>query len=447
MKTSDFDPISVGIFHKRLKAVTLCVVALFCILVLRLWFLQIVNGPNYRARSEHNRIRLHDIPPFRGMIMDREGEVVVNNRPSYDLYVIPEDIQDRDGTLESLKLLIGLEPEIVMQKLAEASRHPFKPMCLEKDISRDQLAIIETHRFNLPGITIKVEPQRHYVHGNLAFHLLGYLGQIGESQMTSGQYPNNKLGDLIGKSGVEAKWQTSLGGIRGGEQVEVDAAGRKIRTLSMKQPIRGSEIRLTIDADLQRTAEKALTGKKGAVVALNPDTGEVLAMASSPSVDPNLFIGGIDQKTWQEISLSKDFPLQNRALTGQYPPASVFKIVVALAGLEEGIIDPKEKIRCNGYFFLGRHRFNCWKRHGHGEMDLHSALVESCDVYFYHVGKELGVDTIARYAKKLGLGKLTGFEAGQEKEGLIPTREWKQRTKGIPWQGCHLRCCCGLDLS
>jgi penicillin-binding protein 2 len=436
LRTSDSDPISVGIFHKQLRNATLLVLALFSILVLRLWFLQIVNGPAYRARSEHNRIRLHDIPPFRGMIMDRKGNVLVDNRPSYDLNIIPEDIQDRDRLLESLRQLIGLDPEIVEQKLKEASsRHPFKPLRLEKDISRDQLAIIETHLFNLPGVTIKVEPQRHYVYGKLAFHLLGYLGQIGENQMKSGQYPNNKLGDLIGKSGVEARWQSSLSGTRGGEQIEVDAAGRKIRTISMKPPIRGTGICLTIDKDLQITAEKALTGKKGAIAALDPNTGEVLALASSPAVDPNLFIGGIDQKTWQEISTSRDFPLQNRTLTGQYPPASVFKIVVALAGLEEGTIDPEEIIRCNGYFFLGRHRYNCWKRHGHGNMDLHSALVQSCDVYFYQMGKELGVDTIARYSKKLGLGKSTGFEAGQEKGGLIPTSEWKLRRTGVRWQG------------
>ena len=202
----------------------------------------------------------------------------------------------------------------------------------------------------------------------------------------------------------------------------------------MKPSTRGAGISLTIDKDLQITAEKELTGKKGAIAALNPNTGEVLALASSPAVDPNLFIGGIDQKTWQDISTSRDFPLQNRALTGQYAPASVFKIVVALAGLEEGTIDPEEKIRCNGYFFLGRHRYNCWKKHGHGDMALHSALVESCDVYFYQMGKRLGVDTIARYAKKIGFGKSTGFEAGQEKEGLIPTSEWKLRKTGVRWQ-------------
>jgi len=435
LRTSDFDPISVGIFHKQLRNATLLVLALFSILILRIWFLQIVNGPTYRAKSEHNRIRLQDIAPIRGLILDRKGNVLVDNRPSYDLYVIPEDVQDRSQLLENLNQLVSLDYEITEQQFKKAhSRRLFKPVSLKKDISRDQLAIVETHQFNLPGVIIKVEPQRHYNCGELAFRLLGYLGQIGENQIRGGNYPNNKPGDLIGKTGVESRWQPTLNGRRGGEQVEVDAAGRKIRTISMKPPSPGANVCLTIDKALQVTAEKALIGKKGAIVALDPNTGEILTLASSPSVDPNLFIGGIDKTTWEDISLSKDFPLQNRALSGQYPPASVFKIIVALAGLEEGIIDPEEKICCKGYFFLGRHRSNCWKKYGHGDMDLHSALVESCDVYFYQIGKKLGVDKIAYYAKKFGLGRKTGFDVGQEKGGLVPTRKWKLRKTGVPWQ-------------
>jgi len=435
LRTSDFDPISVGIFHKQLRNATLFVLALFTILILRLWFLQIVSGPTYRAKSEHNRIRLQDIPPIRGMIIDRKGNVLVDNRPSYDLYVIPEDVQDRSQLLKNLNQLASLDYEIIEKKFKEAhSKRLFKPVCLEKDISRDQLAIIESHRFNLPGVIIKVEPQRHYICGEVAFHLLGYLGQIGENQIRGGNYPNNKPGDLIGKTGVESKWQPILNGTRGGEQVEVDAAGRKIRTISMKAPFPGANVCLTIDKDLQVTAEKALKNKKGAIVALDPNTGEILALASSPSVDPNLFVGGIDKATWKEISSSKDFPLQDRALSGQYPPASVFKIIVALAGLEEGIIDPEEKTSCKGYFFLGRHRYNCWDKSGHGDMDLYAALVESCDVYFYQLGKKLGVDKIAYYANKFGFGRNTGFDVGQEKGGLVPTRNWKLKKIGAPWQ-------------
>jgi penicillin-binding protein 2 len=233
---------------------------------------------------------------------------------------------------------------------------------------------------------------------------------------------------------VELKWQANLSGTRGGEQVEVDAAGRKIRTISMKSPLPGANIYLTIEKDLQALAEEALLEKKGAIVALDPGNGAVLALASSPSVDPNLFIGGIDKTTWQEIATSKAFPLQDRALSGQYPPASVFKIIVALAGLAEGEIDPEEIVDCKGFFFLGRHRSNCWKKYGHGNVNLHTALVQSCDVYFYQMGKKLGVETIARYARKFRLGKIAGIDVGQEKEGLVPTRAWKQEKLGVPWQ-------------
>ncbi len=434
MRISNFDPVSVGIFNRQIRNATLFVLVLFSILVIRLWFLQIVKGPIYRAKSEHNRLRLQDITPVRGMIMDRNGNVLIANRPSYDLFVIPEDVQDRARLLQDLERLAGLDPESARQKLNASATVPFRPVCLKKDMSRDMLAIVEMYKYNLPGVVIKVEPGRHYVYGNFAFHLLGYLGEISEAELDRGQYPDSKSGDMIGKSGVESRWQTSLSGMRGGEQIEVDAEGRKIRTISIRLPGSGSNVCLTLDQHLQMTAENAMIGKKGAIVALDPNTGEVLALVSSPSVDPNLFVCGTNRTIWKEIAQSKDFPLQNRALTGQYPPASVFKIIVALAGLEEGRIDPRETVFCPGYFFLGNHRYRCWKKHGHGRVDLHRALVESCDVYFYRMGKRLGVDRIARYAKKLGLGGKTGFDVGHEKEGLIPTKSWKLKRLGVPWQ-------------
>ncbi len=425
-----------GIFQKQLKNATIFVLIVFGILILRLWSLQILSGPIYRTRSEHNRIRLQNIPPVRGMILDRNQKILVDNRPAYNLYVIPEEMQDQKALSKNLYHLIGLDPETVRQQLEDAPRgRPFKSVCLKKDISRDEMGIIETHRFTLPGVIIQVEPRRHYVYGKLGFHLLGYLGQINETQLKRGQYPDLRPGDLIGKSGVEMKWQSLLNGTRGGEQVEVDAAGRKIRTISLKSPLPGANVCLTVDMGVQKTAEDALKDKTGAIVALDPNSGAVLALASSPAVDPNLFVTGIDKTTWQEISTSQKFPLQNRALTGQYPPASVFKIIVALAGLEEGVIDPGEVVLCPGYFFLAQHRFNCWKRYGHGEMDLHTALVQSCDVYFYQKGLKLGVDTIARYAEKFGFGKQPGLDLGQEMPGLIPTRDWKRRRFGVPWQG------------
>jgi len=299
LRTSEFDPLSLEIFDRQLKKVTCVVLAVFGVLILRFWFLQVVNGSMYRTKSESNRIHLQDIPPFRGMILDRNGAVIVDNRPSYDLYVVPEEVHDVKALLESLSRLAGLEPTEIEEKLDEAPlRYPFRPVCIKRDLSRDELAKVETHRFNLPGIIIKVAPQRYYVNGTFASHLIGYLGEINENQLSGQQYKGSKPGDLIGKSGVEWKWQRNLNGVRGGAQVEVDATGRQIRVMARKNPVPGENVCLTIDKDLQAVAEKALAGKSGAAVAMDPNTGEILALASTPSFDPNLFVGGIDKASW-----------------------------------------------------------------------------------------------------------------------------------------------------
>ncbi len=414
---------------------TVIAIVILSALILRLWFLQVVNGPRYRIQSENNRIHLQKIPPYRGMIFDRKGKLLVDNRPSYDLYVIPEDIQDSKQLLRSLKYLIELDPEQISKKLNKPeNKYTFKPVLIKKNVSRNELAVIETHLFNLPGLLIQVRPQRNYIFGKLASHLIGYLGEVSEEQLSSGKYSNNGPGDLIGKYGVEGSWQEYLNGIKGGMQVEVDAAGRKLQVISSKLPTPGLNLSLTIDKDLQLSAEKMLKDKKGAIVALNPEDGEILAMASNPSFDPNKFIGGIDRAEWNRMVTSRDFPLQNRAISGQYPPGSVFKIVVALAGLEEGVINPDEEIYCNGSYRLGNYTYRCWKKRGHGYISFHRALRESCDVYFYKLGKRLGIDNIARYAMKLGLGRKTNFTLAYEKEGLIPTSKWKLKRWGIPWQ-------------
>jgi len=435
LRSSGFDAVSAEIFNKRLNRVTLFVIAVFAALVLRLWFLQVVNGPSYRIKSENNRIHLQDIPPFRGMIFDRNGELLVDNRPSYNMYIIPEEIQNREQLLGSLNALIGLSPDSIEGKLSKVSnQYPFKPILIKKNISRDELAVIETNLFNLAGVMIQVRPQRHYYFSTFASHLIGYLGEISESQLSSGKYPDNKPGDHIGKYGVEAKWQQHLNGLRGGNRVEVDAAGRKMKVLSKKSAFPAINICLTIDKNLQFIAEEGLKDKKGAVVAMNPNSGEILAMASSPAFNPNLFIGGIDKAEWKGMVTSKDYPLQNRAIAGQYPPGSVFKIVVALAGFEEGIIDPAEEIYCNGSLPFGTHTFHCWKKGGHGKVAFHRGLVESCDLYFYKMGRRIGVDKIAHYAKMLGLGRKTNFDLDYERAGLIPTSKWKLERWGVPWQ-------------
>jgi penicillin-binding protein 2 len=435
MNGAGFNSLSKEIYASRLRIVTFIILATFATLVLRLWYVQIVNGPAYRAQSENNRIRLNDVPPFRGMMFDRNGELIVDNRPSFDLFVVPEEVHDPERLSSSFEELIGLAANTVEEKLDDEGRKaPFRPLLVKKNLSREELAIIETNLFNLPGTMIQVKPQRHYIYSEFASHVIGYLGEINENQLNSGKYPDSKPGDLIGKYGVERKWQNDLNGLRGEEQVEVDAVGRRLKVISRQPPAAGYNIGLTIDKNLQFVAEEQLKNKKGAIVAMHPGTGEILAMASSPSFDPNMFLQGIDKSQWSNLMSSKDHPLQNRAIAGQYPPGSTFKIVMALAGLEEGVIDPEEEIFCNGSFTVGNHTYHCWRKQGHGQVNLHRALVESCDVYFYNVGKRLGVDRIAQYAKMCGLGSATDFELGFEKDGLIPTSEWKLQRFGIPWQ-------------
>ena len=407
------------IFQQRISWLNLFVILLFSLLLLRLWYLQVINGPGYRIRSENNRIRLKEIPPYRGKILDRNGIVIVDNKPSYSLYVIPEEVDDPSRLFNRLSKIVKFDLKATKDRFLKMNKnYPFKPICIKKDISIDELSKIESNIFMLPGVMIKVEGKRNYIYKNFASHLLGYLSR-----------------EMKGRSGVEYKWEKVLSGIPGGMQVEVDAVGRMIRIISKRSPVPGADVYLTIDMNLQKRGEELLKGKRGAIVAMNPKNGEILAMVSSPSFDPDIFVDGMDQKTWQKISKSKEHPLQNRAISGLYPPGSLFKVVVAIAGLQEGVITPNKIFFCNGTFPYGNRVFRCWKKAGHGEVNLYKALKESCDIYFYNVGKALGVDKIAYYAKIFGLEKKTGFDIGNESKGLVPTPKWKLKRFGIPWRG------------
>jgi penicillin-binding protein 2 len=351
------------------------------------------------------------------------------------LGVIPEDVRNLDGLIDDLCRLAEIDGLSAKKKIKEALKYnPFNPVYIKKALIRDELARIEANIFSLPGVIIEVKSKRHCIYGPLAAHLIGYLGEIDKEQLNREEYKENKLGDFVGRFGIEKKWHRHLSGIRGGEQVEIDAHGRRLSVLYQKAAEPGFNIYLTIDKDLQMLAEKFLCNRVGAIVAMNPNSGEILAIASSPTFNPNDFAKGMDKEGWKRLVSNLYFPLQNRVTTGQYPPGSLFKIVVALAGLEEGVIDPYEKIYCRGsYNFKGR-EYRDWKEEGHGYVDLHRALVESCDVYFYKMGQKIGIDTIARYARRLGLGVKTGLRLGDEKEGLIPNREWKLRRWHVPWQ-------------
>jgi len=432
----DFDTLETEIYQKRLTRLTFFVLIVFGVLFVRLWFLQIVNGAGYRTQSENNRIDLRDVLPFRGLIFDRNGQLLVDNRPSFILGVIPEDIRDLDGLIEDVSRLVEVDSLSAKDKIKEALKKcdPFNPVYIKKDLTRDELARIETSILSMPGVIIEAKPKRHYLYSTLAAHLIGYLGEIGKEQFGREEYKENRLGDFVGKFGVEKKWQRYLNGIRGGQQVEIDASGRRLRVLYQKAAEPGFNVYLTIDKDLQMLAEAALCNRAGAIVAMRPDTGEILAMASSPTFNPNNFAKGMDKEGWERLVSDPCFPLQNRAISGQYPPGSLFKVVVALAGLEEGVIDPNEEIFCGGsYSFKGR-IYRDWKEEGHGYVDLHRALVESCDVYFYKIGQMIGIDTIAKYAKRLGFDCETGLQLGDEKSGLIPNKAWKLKRWNAPWE-------------
>lgn len=418
---------------KKYKIIIFIVVGSFLILSLRLWHLQIFKGSYYRIKSENNRIRIYDIPPLRGMIFDRNGDLLVDDRPAFDLCLIPEECLDSTDVFQELERLLSLEKETLMNKVKENHSSPFNPLVIKRDIGRSELAVIETHIFNLPGIHIRIRPRRNYIYGPLASHLIGYMGEITENELKSGRYPYSRPGDMIGKYGIEAKWNNYLTGRSGIKQVEVDSLGRQLNILFTHGPKSGRNIYLTIDRRLQREAEQLLEGKRGAVVALNPNNGEVLALASSPNFNPNEFVKGITEERWRELNDPKSAPLQNRAISGLYPPGSVFKIVLAIAGLEEGLISPEDEVFCTGEYVMGDTSFRCWKKGGHGRISLHRAIVESCDIYFYKLGRLLGVDRIAKWAKSLGFGAKTGIDLDYEAGGLIPDSEWKKKRFGMVW--------------
>jgi len=419
---------------QRIVIISFVVGALFFILLLRLWHLQILSAENYRNMSENNRLRFVPVAASRGAIMDRSGKVLVSNRPSFSLAVIPQEVSDKDGLLDRLSSLLGIDRAELEDRWKKArAKAKYYPIVLASNISRDQVEIIEENRLRLPGIEIEMKPVREYSGNLLAAHLLGYIGEISEDEMDKEEFEEYNLGDYIGKNGIERSWEQELHGEDGGRQLEVDARGRVLRTISETYPKVGNSVVLTIDAAVQKQAEMAFGSQAGAAVALDVNSGEVLAFVSTPAFDPALFSGKMPAKVWQSYLDDKRHPLENKALTGQYPPGSTFKIITALAGLENGMINDSTSVNCNGSYSLGKSTFKCWNKRGHGTTSLKKSLRESCDVYYYQLGERLGVDLIAKTAQKFMLGAPLGIDLSNEKPGLIPTAEWKQKRFGKPW--------------
>jgi penicillin-binding protein 2 len=419
-------------FRRRLALAIAIVLAVFGLTLVRLWRLQVTEGDQYRSLSENNRIRLKRVRATRGTILDRHGQVVVDNRPSFDLVLVPEDAKDVSRTLAALTRLLGSEVGDLAGAVAAArNRPPFEGVTLLRDLDWESTVKIETHQFELPGVSVQVGPRRTYPYGQMAAHLFGYVGEVNQRELTTRE--GYHLGDLIGKAGAERYWEDYLRGVDGGQQVEVDALGRRLRVLSEVPQTPGNNLVLTIDRDLQLAAEEAMGDRDGALVALDPRSGEVLAMVSRPAYDPNVFARGIRRDEWLALAEDPKHPLSSRALQGTYPPGSTFKIVMAAAALEEGVITPFTHIHCNGGLFFGNRLFRCWRKGGHGSINVHTALVQSCDVFFYQVGQRLGVDTIAEYARRFGLGAPSGIALQNESGGIIPSSDWKLQRFGEPW--------------
>jgi len=409
-------------------------VLILIILLVRLWDLQIMRGSEMKRLSEQNRIRIKKVVAPRGVIYDRKGRILADTRPSFNIYITHEDIKNFDQTIDGLVLLLNISKEEIMERLEAAKGLPPSfPVKIKSDISMDDVAKIEANRVYLPGVNIQIEPKRFYHYGKMFAHMIGYVSEISDDELKKKEYKDYSPGDYIGKYGLEKAYEAYLRGIDGEKRVEVDSRGREVRTLEQKDPVPGNSIYLNVDLDIQAVIDKALENRRGGCIVVDPKTGGVIALVSRPAFDPNKFASGITKQDWQAIALDKAHPLQNRVIQGRYPPGSTFKIVSALKGLELGMINERTTFSCRGGFPYGGRVFRCWKKGGHGSVSIHRAIVESCDVFFYNLGLRLGVDRIHEMSDIIGLGRVTGIDLPGEKDGLVPSTEWKKKTYGQPW--------------
>jgi penicillin-binding protein 2 len=406
------------------------ILVLFC----RLWYLSIVRYDHFVSLANRNQIRSVSLIAPRGEIYDREGTILVENTFGFDLLLFPDQVIDPKETQAYLKDAITFSAEKFYERLdAGRSYGRYQPVVLKQNLSLAQMSYLLARSSDHPELEILERPRRSYVYGNLAAHLFGYMGEISASELSLDIFRERRAGDLVGKSGIERIYDADLSGRNGIQKLRVDSRGRTVALLPPVPAQSGQPIRLTIDLDLQKATERALEGQVGGAIAMDPRNGEILAIASHPTFDPNDFSTRISLSKWENLTSNSDKPLQNRVVQNTFSPGSIFKIVMALAGLEEGVLDPKEKVLCSGSKeFFGR-RFRCSSKSGHGRLDLRRALQYSCNIYFYELGRRLGIDKIAAFSRKIGLGETTGVDLPGEVPGIVPSREWKKKTTGMPW--------------
>jgi penicillin-binding protein 2 len=426
-------------FRMRLAIIAGFVVAVFSVLFLRFFYLQVVMQQHYHTLAEANRISVVPIVPNRGVIVDRNGAVLAHNYSAYTLEITPSRVADLNALIDELGEIVDITPRDRrrFRKLLEESKR-FESMPIRTRLSDEEIARFAAHRYRFPGVDVKARLFRQYPQAELFSHVVGHIGRINQrevEQLEANDLLSNYRGtDYIGKTGLEHTYERFLHGMTGVEQVEVDSGGRAIRTLSRTPPVSGSNLVLTLDARLQEVVYHAFGERRGALVAIEPATGGVLAFVSKPGFDPNLFVDGIDPQNWNELNTSPDRPMVNRALAGTYPPGSTFKPYMALAALTYGKRTPQQAISDPGYFMFGNHQFRDDKVGGHGMVDMYKSIVVSCDTYYYVLANDLGIDAISRFMAQLGFGSRTGIDIPGEAEGVLPSQEWKRRRFRRPEQ-------------
>lgn len=419
---------------KRTKIAFICVIVLFLVLILSFWKVQILDYSKFWKKSEANRIKETVIPPQRGLILDRDEKILAKNIASFQVSIIRENCEDLEESCQRISELLGLEKEVIEERIDKFKSLPlFRPIVIKDNLTDEEVAKLESRKLEFPELIIRVDPKRNYPHGILASHVLGYLQELSENDLKSEKYRERRPGDLVGKNGIERIYEDLLVGTEGRILDVVDSHGRIMEELTKYHPIPGKDVKLTLDIDLQMAAEKILEGREGAVVVLEPQSGEILAMASYPNFDPNKFINRFTPEEWLTLVDNPEFPLENRTIRGLYSPGSIFKLAMAIAGLDARIITDRTTHYCSGSIRLYGNPRACWKELGHGSVNLYSSIEKSCNIYFYQLGRDMGIDTISRYANMLGFGSSTGIDLYGEKSGLVPNPQWKKKVKNEPW--------------
>jgi penicillin-binding protein 2 len=420
----------------RLTAVQYIIAVFFAVLAVVFWVFQVAQHEKFRQMAEENHLRKLPLPAPRGVLFDRNGKVLVENHHTFNIALVREQSKNLEATLHTLALATGADEAVMRDTVMRRRREPsYRPIVLIENASREQVFAVSARKTELPGIIYQQVPTRKYPDGEMAAHVFGYVGEVTETQLTSDDYEGVEAGAVVGHAGVEKAMNKVLMGTDGDKYVIVNSLGREIEVVREQPPTEGRRVQLTIDADVQKAIEDGFTAStfNGAAVVIDPRNGEVLGFSSRPAFDPNAFAAGIDRRAWAALNTDDLKPLQNRALQGRYSPGSTFKMAVGLAGLEEGIITPEFKVFCpGGQTFYGRY-FKCWKKGGHGTMDLRHAIEQSCDVYFYTVGNMLGVDRINKWATLFGLGVKSNIDLPNELVGLVPSTAWKRERMKEKW--------------